>query len=155
MYYTRAILSLAFCTAMVSVRAQSMTTQDSVRSAVNDLFIAMKNSDSAGLSNAFDDSAVLQTLVVDGNGVTTARSYPVAEFATAIGRLPKGAADEQIRIETLRVDGPLAIIWAPYHFYYNGTLIHCGVDSFQLIRGRRGWKILYIVDTMKKGAACD
>ena len=148
---------LVSCMAQGSVHAQqaATATTDSVRAAVNDLFVAMRSSDSAALSDAFDDSAVLQTLVVDGNGMTTARSYPVAEFATAISRLPKGAADEQIRIDVLKVDGPLAIVWAPYHFYYNGTLIHCGVDSFQLIRGRKGWKILYIVDTMKKGAACD
>jgi len=137
---------------MGTVRAQS--GQDSVRAAVNLLFTAMKNADSAQLMSAFDDSAVLQTIVVDSNGKTTARSYPVAEFAQAIGRLPKGAADEQVRIESLKMDGPLAMVWAPYHFYYNGTLLHCGVDSFQLIRSGGVWKILYIVDTRKKGI-CD
>ena len=135
-----------------TVRAQS--GQDSVRAAVNLLFTAMKNADSAQLVSAFDDSAVLQTIVVDSNGKTTARSYPVTEFAQAIGRLPKGAADEQIHIEALKMDGPLAMVWAPYHFYYNGTLLHCGVDSFQLIRVNGVWKILYIVDTRKKGV-CD
>lgn len=135
-----------------TVRAQS--GQDSVRAAVNLLFTAMKNADSAQLVLAFDDSAVLQTIVVDSNGKTTARSYPVTEFAQAIGRLPKGAADEQIHIEALKMDGPLAMVWAPYHFYYNGTLLHCGVDSFQLIRVNGVWKILYIVDTRKKGI-CD
>ena len=133
-------------------RAQS--GQDSVRAAVNLLFTAMRNADSAQLMSAFDDSAVLQTIVVDSNGRTTARSYPLTEFAQAIGRLPKGAADEQIRIESLKMDGPLAMVWAPYHFYYNGTLLHCGVDSFQLIRVNGVWKILYIVDTRKRGI-CD
>jgi hypothetical protein len=131
------------------VRAQS--AQDSVKAAVNLLFTAMKNADSAQLVAAFDDSAVLQTIIVDSAGKTTARSYPVAEFAMAIGRLPKGAADEQVRIETLKVNGPLAQVWAPYHFYYNGTLLHCGVDAFQLIRVNGVWKILYIVDTREKG----
>ena len=135
-----------------TVRAQS--GQDSVRAAVNLLFAAMKNADSAQLVSAFDDSAVLQTIVADSNGRTTARNYPVAEFAQAIGRLPKGAADEQIHIEALKIDGPLATVWAPYHFYYSGTLLHCGVDSFQLIRVNGVWKILYIVDTRKKGI-CD
>jgi len=134
------------------VRAQS--AQDSVKAAVNLLFTAMKNADSAQLVAAFDDSAVLQTIVVDSAGKTMARSYPVTEFAAAIGRLPKGAADEQVRMETLKVNGPLAQVWAPYHFYYNGTLLHCGVDAFQLIRVKGVWKILYIVDTREKGL-CD
>jgi len=135
-----------------AVRAQS--GQDSVRAAVNLLLTAMKNADSAQLMSAFDDNAVLQTIVVDSNGKATAHSYPVVEFAQAIGRLPKGAADEQVHIESLKMDGPLAMVWAPYHFYYNGTLLHCGVDSFQLIRTGGVWKILYIVDTRKKGI-CD
>jgi hypothetical protein len=143
---------LALLTAGGAVRAQS--AQDSVRAAVGLLFTAMKNADSAQLMTAFDDSAVLQTIVVDSTGKTIARSYPVAEFAMAIGRLPKGAADEQVQIETLKVNGPLAQVWAPYHFYYNGTLLHCGVDAFQLIRTNGVWKILYIVDTRDKGI-CD
>ncbi|HEY8969968.1 MAG TPA: nuclear transport factor 2 family protein [Puia sp.] len=146
------LLIIACIVPMGAARAQS--GQDSVRAAVNLLFTAMKNADSAQLMSAFDDSAVLQTIVVDSNGKTTAHSYPVAEFAQAIGRLPKGAADEQVRIESLKMDGPLAMVWAPYHFYYNGTLLHCGVDSFQLIRTGGIWKILYIVDTRKKGI-CD
>lgn len=146
------LLAIAFVMVMGTVCAQS--GQDSVRAAVNLLFTAMKNADSAQLMSAFDDSAVLQTIVVDTNGRTTAHSYPVTEFAQAIGRLPQGAADEQIHIEALKVDGPLAMVWAPYHFYYHGTLLHCGVDSFQLIRVNGVWKILYIVDTRKKGI-CD
>jgi hypothetical protein len=149
---TKYFLAIACVLTMGAARAQS--GQDSVRAAVNLLFTAMKNADSAQLVSAFDDSAVLQTIVVDSNGRTTARSYPVAKFAQAIGRIPKGAADEQIRIEALKMDGPLAMVWAPYHFYYNGTLLHCGVDSFQLIRVNGVWKILYVVDTRKKGI-CD
>jgi len=146
------LFTVALLAAACSVRAQS--TQDSVRAAVNLLFIAMKNADSAQLMSAFDDSAVLQTIVVDSMGKAKALRYPAATFANAIARLPKGAADEQVKIESIKIDGPLASVWAPYHFYYNGTLLHCGVDSFQLIRVNGVWKILYIVDTRKKGA-CD
>jgi hypothetical protein len=146
----KVLFTVAFLSVAGGVRAQS--AQDSVKAAVNLLFTAMKNADSAQLVAAFDDSAVLQTILADSTGQTKARSYPVTQFASAIGKLPKGAADEQIYIETLKIDGPLAVVWAPYHFYYNGTLLHCGVDSFQLIRVNGVWKILYIVDTRKKGA---
>ncbi len=146
------LFTVALLAAACSARAQS--TQDSVRAAVNLLFIAMKNADSAQLMTAFDDSAVLQTIVVDSAGNVKALRYPASTFASAIARLPKGAADEQVKLESIKIDGPLASVWAPYHFYYNGTLLHCGVDSFQLIRANGVWKILYIVDTRKMGA-CD
>jgi len=142
---------LTFSLLAVIGGARGQSAQDSVRTAVNQLFAAMKSADSAQLVAAFDDSAVLQTIVEDSTGKVSARSYPVTQFAAAIGKLPKGAADEQIHIETLKIDGPLAAVWASYHFYYNGTLLHCGVDSFQLIRVKGVWKILYIVDTRKKG----
>ena len=114
------------------------------------LFIAMKNADGDELKAAFTDSAILQTIFTDKDGKTGVHNYPVADFAGAISRLPNGAADERIQFDMVRIDGPLAIVWAPYRFYYNGKLTHCGIDSFQLLRVGGVWKILYIVDTRRK-----
>jgi hypothetical protein len=58
----------------------------------------------------------------------------VAEFGAQIGAAPKGALDERISFDVIKVDGPLAIVWTPYQFYYNGTFSHCGVNSFQMLR---------------------
>jgi len=148
-------LSLALATLTRDARAQGATgtqttTEDSVKTAVNRLFIAMKNADGEGLRAAFTDSAILQTIYTDKEGKTGVHNYPVADFAGAISRLPNGAADERIQFDLVRIDGPLAIVWAPYRFYYNGKLTHCGIDSFQLLRVGGVWKILYIVDTRRK-----
>ncbi|HEY4150385.1 MAG TPA: hypothetical protein VGM41_15710, partial [Chitinophagaceae bacterium] len=58
--------------------------------------------------------------------------------------------DERIQFETIRIDGALAIVWAPYQFFYNGKLNHCGADSFQLVRSNGKWKIQYLIDTRRK-----
>ena len=126
------------------------TAEDSVKTAVNELFLAMKNSDAARLTASFTDSALLQTIVVNKEGKTVARNESVAEFAASIGKLPVGAADERIRFDVVKIDGPLAIVWAPYSFYFKGKFSHCGVDSFQLLRSGGTWKILYIIDTRRK-----
>ena len=110
----------------------------------------MKNSDAARLTAAFTDSALLQTIVTTREGKTVARNESVAEFAASISKLPIGDADERIRFDVIKIDGPLAIVWAPYNFYYKGKFSHCGVDSFQLLRTQSGWKILYIIDTRRK-----
>lgn len=125
-------------------------TEDSVKAAVNELFIAMKNSDAARLTASFADSALLQTIITNKDGRTVARSEAVADFAVSIGKLPVGAADERIRFDVVKIDGPLAIVWAPYSFYFKGKFSHCGIDSFQLLRSGGIWKILYIVDTRRK-----
>lgn len=144
---------LILLTALISTYtltiAQS-TAEDSVKAAVNKLFEGMKNSDPNLITNAFADSSILQTIGRNQSGQTTIRTDKVSEFAEQIAKLPKGAADERITFETVRIDGPLAIVWTPYKFYYNGTFSHCGVNSFQLVRINGAWKIQYLIDTRRR-----
>ena len=135
---------------IISVSAQAQTTADSIKAAVNLLFTAMKNADGAQLASAFADSAVLQTIGTTKEGKLFIMNELVKEFALSIGKLPKGAADERIEFETIKIDGPLASVWTPYKFYYNGQFSHCGVDSWQLIRINGVWKIQYLIDTRRK-----
>ncbi len=71
-------------------------------------------------------------------------------FAKSVSSMPKGAADERISFETVKIDGPLALAWTPYSFYYDGKFSHCGVNSFQLVRFNGEWKIQYLIDTRRK-----
>lgn len=132
----------------LTLRAQS--PEDSVKAVVNNLFTAMKNSDTVLLRSCFADSMVLQTIVRDKQGMTRVRDERPEDFIASVGKLPAGAADERIRFETVKVDGPLAIAWTPYEFYYNGAYSHCGVNSFQLVRFGGEWKIQYLIDTRRR-----
>jgi hypothetical protein len=132
------------------VLVTAQTTEDSVKAAVNKLFTGMKNSDAEMLKQSFADSAVLQTISRNKEGVMFVRNEKVDDFAKSISGLPKGAADERISFETIKIDGPLAIAWTPYTFYYEGKLSHCGVNSFQLVRLNGVWKIQYLIDTRRR-----
>ena len=81
----------------------------------------------------------------------TTSNDEVAGFVKQISNIPKGVADERIVFGVVKVDGPLAIVWAPYQFFRNGVFSHCGVNSFQLVRLRNEWKIQYLIDTRRKG----
>lgn len=144
MKYFCLLICLALCNSM---KAQS--TGDSVRSAVNQLFTAMKNADSALLVSGFADSAILQT-IIDKNGKVEVKTESVADFARQVAKMEKNILDERIQFDAIRIDGALAIVWAPYQFYYKGKFSHCGVDSFQLIRINGKWKIQYLIDTRRK-----
>lgn len=148
MKYFCLLVCLAFCNC---IKAQS--ADDSVRSAVNQLFTAMKNADSALLVSGFADSAILQT-VVDKDGKVQIKTEEVAEFAREIGKMQKGILDERIEFDVIRIDGALAIVWAPYKFYYKGKFSHCGADSFQLVRINGKWKIQYLIDT-RRSQGCE
>lgn len=129
--------------------AQS-SPEDSVKAAVNKLFEGMKTSDPNLVRQAFADSAILQTIGRNQAGQAIIRTDAVSVFAEQIAKLPRGAADERITFETVRIDGSLAIVWTPYKFYYNGNFSHCGVNSFQLVRINGAWKIQYLIDTRRK-----
>ena len=127
----------------------SQASEDSVKAAVHNLFDAMRNSDSNALVNCFSDSAIMQTIAKDKTGATIIKTEKIVDFAVAIKFASKGSLDERINFDVVKVDGPLAIVWTPYKFYFDGKFHHCGVNSFQLVRTRSGWKIQYIIDTRR------
>ena len=148
-FYMKPVLIIATFIAC-SLAASAQTTEDSVKAAVKLLFDGMLSSDGVKLQNAFADSAVLQTISSTKEGKLVIKNESVAAFAASISKLPKGAADERIQFETIKIDGPLASVWTPYKFYYNGQFSHCGVDSYQLVRINGVWKIQYLIDTRRK-----
>ncbi|HAN64961.1 MAG TPA: hypothetical protein DCQ34_01070 [Chitinophagaceae bacterium] len=144
--YTLLILTLT----VFSFTAQAQTAEDSVKAVINELFMSMKESDSGRLSTCFADSAILQTISRNKQGATMVRTDAIGGFKSSITAAPKGALDERISFESIRIDGPLAMAWTPYSFYYNGKFSHCGVNSFQLVRFNGVWKIQYLIDTRRR-----
>jgi len=134
--------------------SDAQTTVDSVKAVVNQLFAGMKNSDALMVQSAFADSAILQSVGKSKEGKVIIENEKVEDFAKLIGGLKKGVADEQILFESIKIDGPLAMVWAPYKFYFENKFSHCGVDSFQLVFLNGQWKIQYLVDTRRK-QPCD
>lgn len=131
-----------------SGRAQN--AEDSVKATINQLFEGMKNVDANLIRNSFADSAVFQTIVNSQDGKTSVRNESVAGFVSSIGKQTKGALDEQIQFESIKIDGDLASVWTPYKFYFSGKLSHCGANSFQLVRIKSQWKIQYLIDTRRR-----
>jgi hypothetical protein len=136
---------LIFCCTLSSSLAKAQTTEDSVKTAVNNLFTAYRNADSAALVKCFGPNAVLQTITNTG-----VRTITINDMASFVAQQQKNEADERITFETIKIDGPLAAVWAPYKFYHNKEFSHQGVDAFQLVRLPEGWRIQYIIDTRRK-----
>lgn len=147
-------LSILFLVLLSAVAANAQTAEDSVKTTVNNLFAAMKNADAVLLRSVFADSAILQTITRNKEGKTEVKTDEVAGFVEQITKLPKDAADERITFDVIKIDGPLAIVWTPYKFYFNGKFSHCGVNSFQLVRFNGAWKIQYLIDTRRR-AGCE
>jgi len=145
---------LFFAIVLLTQYADAQSAEDSVKAVVKQLFDGMKNSDATMIRSTFADSAILQSVGRNKDGKIAIENDKVDEFAKLISGLKKGAADEQIVFESIKIDGPLAMVWAPYKFYFEGKFSHCGVDSFQLVFINGQWKIQYLVDTRRK-QPCD
>lgn len=141
------------CTLLFIVFLQALgvaqSARDSVLKTVHQLFEGMQKADTSLLKNCFAENAVLQT-IQEKNSITKVKDESITNFIAFIGKESPGAADEQIIVESVMINGPLASVWTPYKFYYKGKFSHCGINSFQLVRIGHQWKIQYLIDTRRK-----
>jgi hypothetical protein len=142
----RSVFLVVLLFAACSVSAQ--TAQDSVKRVITDLFKAMNDADSAGVVDLFAPGAVIH-----GLGKAGVKLEKAEEIGASMKRLKKGQLDERIQFEAVHIDANLAAVWTPYRLYFDGKFMHCGADSFQLIRIDGVWKIVYLIDTRRKD--CD
>ena len=129
---------------------KAQTAEDSVKTVINNMFTGMKTADALLLKSCFADSMILQTISRTKEGKLVVRNEAPSGFIDYVSKESPGNADERITFDVVKVDGPLAIAWTPYSFYYKGQFSHCGVNSFQLVRFNGEWKIQYLIDTRRK-----
>lgn len=139
-------LSIVFAATIL----HAQTAEDSIKAVIHKLFVAMKSSDGAAITACFSENAVLQTISKNKEQQVIVETDTVAAFAAMVQAMEKNIADERVSFETIKIDGPMAAVWAPYEFYYKGNFSHCGVDHFVMIRIKNEWKIQYLIDTRRR-----
>ncbi|WP_186757581.1 nuclear transport factor 2 family protein [Echinicola salinicaeni] len=147
------ILTLLFLAGFsFGLKAQEPSDEEEIKAAIISLFKGMQDRDMSLLEDAFAKEAYLQTIKEGVDSVRVETSSP-REFVNGIAAVPvEMSLEEKILSMEIRQDGPMASVWAPYEFYINGSLSHCGVNSFQLVKEEEGWKVIYIIDTRRKKA---
>lgn len=123
--------------------------EESIKKVINTMFDGMCKGDSSMVSSVFNDKMVLQT-IVNREGKVQVRSEEPAGFLKAVGTPHQNVWDERITFDQILIDGNLASVWTKYKFYAGNKFSHCGVNSFQLVKGKEGWKTVYLIDTRRK-----
>lgn len=145
------VFVLAFVFSSSSAFAQAANEEAAVKEVITRLFKAMELGDSAMLRSAFHNHVTLGTIVQDKNGNTVLRpESSIDQFAKAVGTPHNEVWHEEIWDVKVQLDGNFAALWCDYAFYAGKTFSHCGVDAFQLIKGKDGWKIFHLADTRRK-----
>jgi hypothetical protein len=135
---------------IVSTTTFAQSEEAAVKAAVNKLFEGMKKPDTAILRSSFSPNPILQTIVKNKEEKAVVITEALDSFLVSVGRPHTAVYDERITFDVVKIDGDLAIVWAPYKFYLGDKFSHCGVDSFQLIKINGEWKIQYLIDTRRK-----
>ncbi len=134
----------------ISVPAIAQDPKDDIKQVITQLFKGMQESDSASVVSVFMDGAIMQTIVNTKENKAIVKNELVNNFASSVGRQKKGSLNEIIEFDDIKIDPPLAFVWTPYRFYYNGSFSHSGVNAFCLVKSLDGWRIQYIIDTRKR-----
>lgn len=139
---------------IVSTTVLAQNDEAAVKQAVNRLFEGMKKSDTAMIRSAFTANSILQTVIKNKEGKVSIVSEPLDSFLLSISKPHTDIYDERIEFDAIKIDGELAMVWAPYKFYIGDKFSHCGVDAFQLVKVNNEWKIQYLIDTRRR-QGCD
>jgi hypothetical protein len=101
------------------------------------------------------DSAMVRSTIAEGARFAGVDSTGAIRFGTLDGWISAiansgGRWEEPLYNVEVRVDGHMAQVWAPYTFYLDKKVRHCGIDSIELLRTSAGWKITQISDTQRR-----
>ena len=146
----KSLLSIIFGLISLAISAQN-PEEIKVKQAVDDFFTAFHAQDSIAMKNLVYPEVVLQTIGIDKDGNQMLKTENFNDFIRSIASIPDSVKfQERLTNYSIQVDGAMANAWTSYEFWLNNKFHHCGVNSFQLFKDTKGWKIIYLIDTRRK-----
>lgn len=145
---TRTLCALAMLGSIPAPAAAQATDARGPLQAVERMFEGMRTADSAMVRSVFAPGARF--------AMVNARATPPAiQYDTVGGWIAAIAGsnrrwNEQIYDVQVWTDGNIAQVWAPYTFYLDGQVRHCGVNAIDLLNDGTGWKVIQLFDTRRR-----
>jgi hypothetical protein len=101
---------------------------------------------------AHRDATAIQLPLLPGGSLVLMRDGKPAQmtfaaFAERVARPAPTRIEERIYNPVIRIDRDLAVVWAPFDFFVDGKVDHCGTDLFNLVRVDGKWLIASVADT--------
>jgi hypothetical protein len=139
----------------LAVMAAPAAGQDEAgaRAAVEQIFEGMRTANADLVRAVFAPDARFAMLDArEGPAAVGAQS--VDGWLSAIGE-SGGSWDERVYDVEVQIDGAMASVWAPYTFYRDGEISHCGINSIEMLHDATGWKVTQISDTRRREGCPD
>ena len=151
---TLSILSFLFILSGLKLNAQINQDSLDINQTISNLFVGMKTGDSALVSSSFHPEVKLETIFKTKTGETKLHNEQLENFLNAVGTPHDGVWNEKIIKTNIQIDQIMAHVWTDYKFFVDDKFIHCGVNSFQLVKLNNKWKIIHLIDTRRVNG-CD
>jgi hypothetical protein len=124
--------------------------ETAVLAPVQAMFYGMAHRDAAAIKAAWLPGGVL-VVAVEGN----LREITVENFANRVATSGTTHIEERIHDPQVRIDHDLAVVWAPFNFFIDGKLDHCGRDLFSLNEKNGRWQIVALAATTRRDCAAN
>ena len=153
MTVTARLAITVLATLLTATAAAQSPDEKAALAAVERLFEGMRTADTVMVRSVFAEGA--RFAMISARTTPAAVSYQTIDgWVRGIGNSAR-RWDEVIYDVQVRVDGNIAQIWAPYTFYLDKAVRHCGVDAIELLRDATGWKITQLSDTQRREGCKD
>jgi hypothetical protein len=132
-------LLVAFLIATIAQAQPSNPERDAVLKTVQAFFDTMTARDVEAARKVLQPQGRFHAMRMR-DGKPDVRAFANEEYFADL-QASKQTMQERIWNPEVRVHGLIGSVWAPYDFWIDGKLSHCGVDLFDLIKTDEGWKI--------------
>lgn len=130
--------------------SQNDFSEAGARQIIDTFFEGFHQGDSDKMKSVMAENMVMQTVFTNKNGKNSLATTNTEEFLHAVATLSTAQKwEERLLDYAVRIDGNLAHVWTPYQFFLDGSLSHCGANSFTLAKLGKGWKIIHVIDSRR------
>jgi hypothetical protein len=128
------------------------STENEIKKTIELFFEGIQKGDTLAVNKAVHHNFRGLTTYInkEGNSVIADEVTKKQFLSVVASKNPNDVWFEKILSYTIEIDTNLANVWTPYEFYVNGTFIHCGSNSFQLVLLNEQWIIVSIIDTRRR-----
>jgi hypothetical protein len=138
-----------FWLSFTALKAQT-SNEKAIIACIDAFFAGMHQSDTSAIAGTLAQNCSLKSISVSNNGQTKVSTETTKGFLEQVAKLKGNKLEERLLDYHIKIDGPMAMAWTPYQFYFDEKLHHCGVNMFTLVLEDTTWHILSITDTRRR-----
>jgi hypothetical protein len=133
------VVFIALAIAVPASTQPSSSERDAILKTVQGFFDTMTAKDVEGARQLLQPQGRFHAMRMR-DGKPDVRAFSNEEYFADL-QAGKRKLQERMWNPEVRIQGPIATMWAPYDFWIDGKFSHCGIDAFDLIKTEEGWKI--------------